>query len=81
MVGETSGRWQWIRDGETVAAIDYKACLGDTEGTLQLFYTWAYDGEPQDVICPIRLSSLPLYYGGRRWYLHCPYTNRRALVL
>ena len=31
--------------------------------------------------CVIRLSSMPLHYGGLRWYMHCPYTCRRALKL
>lgn len=79
--GDTSGGWQWTRDGEMIAAIGYKASLDKTAGTLRLFYTWTYDDEPKDVTCIIRLSSLPLHYGGRRWYLHCPYTDRRALML
>ncbi|MGH7192405.1 MAG: hypothetical protein ACREJM_02605, partial [Candidatus Saccharimonadales bacterium] len=35
----------------------------------------------EDVTCRIRLSSIPLHYGGRRWYAHCPYTGRRMRKL
>ncbi|MBB6243094.1 hypothetical protein [Rhodanobacter sp. MP1X3] len=77
----TSGSWQWSRDGEQVASIGYCATLSAESGELRLSYTWKPDGEPQDVTCTIRLSSLPLEYGGRRWYMHCPYTQRRVLKL
>ena len=31
--------------------------------------------------CDVRLSSINLNYGGRRWYAHCPYSGRRARKL
>jgi hypothetical protein len=77
----TSGSWQWSRDGTQFASIGYSATLTMESGELQLSYTWKRDDIPQSAICIIRLSSLPLHYGGRRWYLHCPYTQRRALKL
>jgi hypothetical protein len=77
----TSGSWQWSRDGEKLASIGYSACLSTERGDLRLSYTWKPDGNPQDVTCTIRVSSLPLQYGGRRWYMHCPYTQRRVLKL
>jgi hypothetical protein len=77
----TSGSWHWSSDGKQVASIGYSATLGAESGELRLSYTWKRAGKPQDVVCTIRLSSLPLNYGGRRWYMHCPYTRRRALKL
>jgi len=77
----TSGSWQWSRDGKQVASIGYSASLTADSGELRLSYTWTRASKPQDVTCTIRLSSLPLQYGGRRWYMHCPYTQRRALKL
>jgi hypothetical protein len=77
----TSGSWRWSQNGETVASVGYNARLGFDSGELRLSYTWTPDGEPSDVICTIRLSSLPLQFGGRRWYMHCPYTDRRVLKL
>jgi hypothetical protein len=77
----TSGSWQWSRDGEKFASIGYSARLSAESGELRLSYSWKPDGKPQDVTCAIRLSSLPLQYGGRRWYMHCPHTQRRVLKL
>ncbi|MFC5526143.1 hypothetical protein ACFPPA_10350 [Rhodanobacter ginsengisoli] len=77
----SSGGWQWNRDGKQVAGIGYSASLRAEDGELRLSYTIKHDGESKDVICTIRLSSLPLHYGGRRWYMHCPYTGRRVLKL
>lgn len=76
-----SGGWHWSRDGRSIASISYSASLSDEDGELRLSYTWTPDGEPQVVTCAIRLSSVPLRYGGRRWYMHCPYTGRRVLKL
>lgn len=81
VAADTSGCWHWSRNGKKVAEVRYEASLGETEGTLGLFYNWTHDGEVKAVRCHIRLSTLPLNYGGRRWYMHCPYTDRRALVL
>jgi hypothetical protein len=78
---KTSGNWQWNRDGKQVACIGYSATLTLDDGELRLSYTFKHNGESKDIICMIRLSSLPLTYGGRRWYMHCPYTGRRALKL
>ena len=77
----TSGGWQWSYDGKETASIGYSATLSAESGELRLSYTWTPDSKPQDVTCTIRLSSLPLQYGGRRWYMHCPYTHRRVLKL
>ncbi|WP_063670507.1 hypothetical protein [Dyella thiooxydans] len=77
----TSGGWQWHSDGKKVASIRYTATLEAESGELRLAYSWTRDGEPRDVKCLIRLSSLPLHFGGRRWYMHCPYTGRRVLKL
>ncbi len=77
----TSGVWQWGEGREAVARIGYDATMGFESGELRLSYRWTSGGRPHDVICTVRLSSLPLHYGGRRWYMHCPYTDRRALKL
>ena len=81
MNATTSGSWHWHRDGERVASVGYTSTLGTDTGELRLAYTWNRDGESQDATCVVRLTSLPLNYGGRRWYMHCPYTGQRALKL
>jgi len=60
----TSGGWQWHSDSKKVASVHYTATLQVESGELRLAYTWTHDGEPLDVTCLIRLSSLPLHYGG-----------------
>ena len=77
----TSGSLHWVSSHETIASVGYRVMLGAESGELCLSYTWKSDGKPHDVTCTIRLSSLPLRYGGRRWYMHCAYTQRRALKL
>ena len=77
----TSGSWQWSRDGERIASIGYSATLGDADGELRLRYRDGKGSDARDVECLVRLSSLPLNYGGRRWYMHCPFTGQRVLVL
>ena len=79
----TSGSWAWTRDGEQIASIGYSGTLGDDSGELALIYSIPDpdSDKRKNVTCRIRLSSLPLHYGGRRWYAHCPYTHRRALKL
>ncbi|MCC6192808.1 MAG: hypothetical protein IT318_27625 [Anaerolineales bacterium] len=73
----TSGAWQWTRDGERVASLAFNADLGDETGRLVL--TYRADG--RDVTETITLSSIPNHYGGRNWFMHCPYTGRRARCL
>jgi hypothetical protein len=75
----TWGSWQWTRDGKPYASMGYRATLGATDGELRLRYRCG--DEARDVECVVRLSSVPLNYGGRRWYMHCPLTGRRALIL
>ncbi len=76
------GVLHWTRDGEQFGAVSYAVELNDHFGTLTLSYSCEKrDGEREDVACKIRLSSLPLHFGGRRWYGHCPYTHRRARKL
>ncbi|MFC5741196.1 hypothetical protein [Dyella tabacisoli] len=65
------------------ASVSFTVTLQGDIGTLTLFYT-APDrdtGERKNVACAIPLSSLPLHYGGYRWYMHCPRTGRRAQIL
>lgn len=82
---ETSGGWHWTDTytGKEIGSIRYRTELGDEVGTLTLSYSHADrdTSARKNIECIIRLSSVPLRYGGRRWYVHCPYTGRRALKL
>ncbi|MDR3388336.1 MAG: hypothetical protein P4L92_14905 [Rudaea sp.] len=75
------GGWEWERNGQNVGAIRYFASLGKESGELHLNYQLTQSGEPCDVKYTIELSSRPLNFGGRYWYMHCPYNGRRARKL
>lgn len=77
------GTWHWSRDGERIGSIDYFARLNETEGTLTLSYQWRNPGTGETQRCdyPIKIQSAPCTFGGRRWWMICPYTGRRALKL
>lgn len=75
------GSLQWTLDGKPWASVGYRATLGETDGELRLHYRCSKGDEARDVECLVRLSSVPLNYGGRRWYMHCPLSGQRVLVL
>jgi hypothetical protein len=67
------------RDGEVLASLKYASNLSSYDGRLVLGYQ---DGDqPRETVCVIPLSTTPLNFGGRRWWMHCPYTHRRATLL
>lgn len=78
---QTAGGWHWTRDGKETASIGYLATLGEASGTLTLDYNATVGGERKAVTCTLTLESLPCHYGGRRWFVRCPYTHRRAWKL
>jgi len=77
VIGPQSERWgiyAWRdNDGNEIYRVDYRAQLYDAWGALYLTDTGG--------TYKIDLSSTPLHFGGRRWWLHCPITSRRALKL
>jgi len=78
-----SGVLHWKAGSEEMASVGYRAELGTDSGTLALDYT-ATDrdsGQRKAVTCLIELDTLPCHYGGRRWFMRCRYTHRRALKL
>lgn len=76
-----SGGWKWMRDDEKIANVGYRATLGRDSGTLTLDYAIGREGERKAITCTIALVTEPCQYGGRRWFMVCPYTRRRALKL
>lgn len=74
----TAGSLHW-RDsgGDELAAVGFRADLGETSGTLVL----GYRVNGQDEQSTIRLSTVPNHYGGRNWFMHCPATGKRARKL
>ncbi|GAB1407231.1 hypothetical protein MASR1M8_11500 [Thermomonas brevis] len=75
---QTAGVLHW-RDssGREYGSVGYRADLGDEAGTLVLDYK-AGEQVMQDTIA---LTSIPVSFGGRNWFMHCPYSGRRARCL
>jgi hypothetical protein len=75
-----SGWWSWSREGETIASVGYSINTQADFGMLKLAYhtTDRCSDERKQVTCRIGLVSMPLHFGGRRWWMVCPYTHRRA---
>jgi len=74
-----SGQWWWAYEGEAPhAKIGYEADLRDMDcAWLRLHYS--ANGEP--VNYTVRLTWTRPHYGGVRWWLVCPMTNKRAAKL
>lgn len=85
-----SSSLRWTDDrGNACGSVGYAVKLNRTEGvgedsgTLTLTYSHSdrAGGKSQPVTCVLGLCTVPMHYGGLRWYLLCPYTHRRALKL
>ncbi len=59
--------------GDETYRVQYRAELHDSWGRLDLTDEHRTYG--------ITLSTTALNFGGRRWWMHCPFTSRRALKL
>jgi hypothetical protein len=82
-VGHGSGTLSWSRNGHQTGSIGYSySTWEDDFGWIELSYTWTpYGGEPRPVTQRISLTCTRPNYGGRRWWMLCPQTNKRALKL
>jgi hypothetical protein len=76
----TSGvqRWTRVATGEESGAVNVTVNLTDPErGFVVIRFTLDGDLSEQE----IRLASLPMRYGGRRYYFICPKHGRRCEVM
>ncbi|MEP7317048.1 MAG: hypothetical protein ABI667_10160 [Sphingomicrobium sp.] len=75
-----SGNLYWSRNGDQFAAIGYAYDMRDPrKAWLTLTFIWTpSDGDEQRVEQRIALTSTSPNYGGRRWWMHCPFTGRRV---
>jgi hypothetical protein len=78
-----SGSLSWSRNGEPFATIGHRYDLTDPDNAhLTLHYTRTpHGGLPEQVEQRIRLSWTRPNYGGRRWWMICPYSGRRVAKL
>jgi len=81
----TCGHIRWIDGGNfhELASLKFAIAIDGETGTLTLNCNVAkHNGLQHETnVIAIALSSIPLHFGGRRWYLHCPVSNRRAQTL
>jgi hypothetical protein len=72
--------WQWLKDGEKVAAIGVRV----ETGQLRLIYNYQRSGSDWESLdYPVRLQTTPCHYGGVRYWFTCPALgcSRRIAVL
>jgi|SRR6185312_9902091 len=71
---ERAGAYAW-RDsyGDELYRVQYHSRVHDAWGALDL--------TDDAGTYKIMLGSTPLHFGGRRWWMHCPFTSKRALKL
>jgi hypothetical protein len=78
-----SGVLRWIDNGEPVGSITYQSDLANlTDPALWLIFNLCLDGGgTRQVEQRVRLTLTRPNYGGLRWWLSCPITDRRATKL
>lgn len=78
------GSLSWNCGGDPAGNISYTYDMIDPDkAEMVLCFTVTRRGEASgtDHVQTIRLSYTLPTYGGRRWWMHCPYTGRRAAKL
>ena len=77
-----SGALQWTWNGEPHASISYEADMRDAAaGVLRLSYKRGGAHDSETVRQTVRMSYTLPHYGGRRWWMICPYSGKRAAKL
>lgn len=83
-VGEAgSGTQRWSRRGETIAEIGHSFDMRDPDDAwLKLSYRWTPHGETARVVEQrVALTYTSPNYGGRRWWMLCPFAGQRVAKL
>lgn len=74
-----SGGLSWSRGGEEVGSIGYQAIMHQpSEERLELFYSSGSGEDGEQVRQTVRLCHTEPHYGGRRWWMICPYRHIRV---
>ena len=61
--------WQWLKDGEKVAAIGVRV----ETGQLRLIYNYQRNGSDWESLnYPVYLQTTTCHYGGVRYWFTCP---------
>ena len=77
------GSLNWTTNGQERATVSYGYSMVDPEAAyIELRYTRSpYGREPEKVVQRITLVATVPNYGGRRWWMICPYSGKRATKL
>lgn len=72
--------WTESCSGRQIASIGYEIDLGAEEGSMRLRYaiTDPVSGEKREADHSVSLTSIPMRFGGRRWYFRCPHLGLRC---
>jgi hypothetical protein len=74
-----SGSLHWTCGGEPSGSISYQAVMDEPgDERLELSYTRSGRDEREDVRQTVRLCSIMPNYGGKRWWMICPYRHIRV---
>jgi len=73
------GTLSWSRGGSPAGSISYEADMRDPEGSeLRLSYWRGEEPNRESVKQTVRLVHTQPHYGGRRWWIICPYRHNRV---
>lgn len=73
------GTLSWTYGGQAAGRISYEADMRDEQNAeLRLSYTRGSEPNRENVKQTIRLTYTELNYGGRRWWMICPYRRNRC---
>lgn len=74
-----SGSLHWSCGGEPSGSISYQAIMHEPGlERLELFYTRGSGDQREQVRQTVRLCFTVPHYGGKRWWMQCPYGNIRV---
>jgi len=74
-----SGSLSWNRGGEAVGSIGYQAIMHELgEERLDLSFSRGAGDEREQVRQTVRLCFTVPHYGGKRWWMICPYRHIRV---
>ncbi|MEN3973792.1 hypothetical protein [Emcibacter sp. SYSU 3D8] len=81
--GGGSGTITWSTNGQQTSSIGYSYGMWEPDYPwMELRFTCTpYGSEPRSVKQRISLTCTRPNYGGRRWWMLCPQTNKRVLKL
>ena len=74
-----SGVIRWNCGGEPAGSISYRADMSEQgDERLILSYVRGPEGESEDVEQVVRLTFTRPHFGGKRWWMICPYRGHRV---